>query len=379
VARLAAVMVAASATALPYWHRVNATHGFVCVREWGALSQPQGVPLTLGSTVGRAVFVPSGGGATACAPVRVVAPGRGAPPGLLNLPYVLGGTTPVVGVLRWAGPGATQIRLACIGDGGWGSSAQAGVVQGLVAFARRTRVPVDGLVFTGDNAYMTGSLTDYKARFFPAYTGIMGGAATLAVLGNHDVRADAGATWGRLFRAGPGNAAGPGPRYYLSSWGAGPGGRPLVWVIVLDSSTAQVLAARGPQATWLAATLSAAKRASPVWLVAVAHHPTHGPRASQPSNTAMRTVVLPLLVAGGVHVLVTGHEHTYLRGGGAPGLLHVVSGTGGAPLLARAPVAAPYTTGNAVFSSLVLDIGHSRLQVSQVNAAGAVVDTFALS
>jgi hypothetical protein len=228
---------------------------------------------------------------------------------------------------------------------------------------------------------------DYRDRFFAKYRELLNCTATVPVAGNHDVRADGGATWARLFRSNGAVPLAMGPRYYSFTWGTttigfdGGVSRPLLLVLVLDTSTAAALAARGPQTTWLAAQLAAARVSRPVWMVAVAHYPPFGPTGSEAPGVALRTVALPQLVAAGVHVLVTAHAHTYLRGRAATGgMVHVVVGTGGAPLRAApVPVTPPYTTGNTVYSTLVLDVTATKLTGTQVSTSGAALDAFVLS
>jgi hypothetical protein len=83
--------------------------------------------------------------------------------------------------------------------------------------------------------------------------------------------------------------------------------------IALDSHDSERIT-EGAMAQWLQADLAATKRD---WIVAFFHHPTytHGTHNSDTEKQIieMRQAILPILEAGGVDLVVTGHSHVYER------------------------------------------------------------------
>jgi hypothetical protein len=83
--------------------------------------------------------------------------------------------------------------------------------------------------------------------------------------------------------------------------------------ICLDSHDTD-RSAGGAMAQWLEADLAATKRD---WIIAFFHHPTYTKGTHDSDGEArlieMRQVFLPLLEAGGVDLVLTGHSHVYER------------------------------------------------------------------
>ena len=185
----------------------------------------------------------------------------------------------------------------------------------------------DGFVFTtGDNAYPSGSATQFRECYGPSWGRLRD--RTFPALGNHD--------WDT------GSAAG-----YLDFFGERAGDRRVGWyattlgtwrLIVLVSNCSQVggCDAASPQGRWLAGELAGHPSAC---TIAIFHHPLHSTGHHGPSGH-----VQPFwdqLHAAGVELVINGHEHSYERfapldAAGEPdpdrGIRQIVVGTGGADL-----------------------------------------------
>jgi predicted phosphodiesterase len=199
-----------------------------------------------------------------------------------------------------------------------GHAAHRSVVEALVREA-------PALVFN------TGDLTDLGSeeanwqRYFEITAPLGAIAPVVAALGNHDAaRANLGAdtSW-RLF--GLPSAAPPGTPPGWTSLDLGG-----VHFVVLNTNEM----ANPAQRAWLLDDLARARRHHARAIFAFCHEGpwSHGLHGS--SSTMIRDYA-PLLAAGHVDVLFSGHDHLYERGVGITSsgkLSYVVTGGGGAPL-----------------------------------------------
>ena len=65
------------------------------------------------------------------------------------------------------------------------------------------------------------------------------------------------------------------------------------------------------------------------WKVALMHHPLYSPGRYQAQSWRTRRQIEPLLIAGGVDIVFSGHEHLYARMTLQRGVQHVISGAAG--------------------------------------------------
>jgi Calcineurin-like phosphoesterase len=234
-----------------------------------------------------------------------------------------------------------EVRLAFLGDSGYGEGFSEWGAQGQDAVAARLaslRLEPDLVFFLGDNVYWHGSARLFKSRFDDVYDPLVRGCKTHVALGNHDVKgcravgADdlpGGATAYEDEAAGrracnaaaalahtpfgfgsveKGNPATPvRQRYYSILWPlprvtppgkaadpAAPPARPLVDVVVLDTNTLDVgggalgeregrRRADQPQLLWLRNAmeqwLPAPGETHGIWKILAMHHPPYTPRA----------------------------------------------------------------------------------------------------
>ena len=214
-------------------------------------------------------------------------------------------TSPQVGT-------AQPTRIWVLGDSGTKGAIAASVRNGYSNFnaGRYTNV----WLMLGDNAYETGTDAEYQAAVFDMYPSYLRQSVLWSTIGNHDT---AQATnppltipYFQIFN-NPTNGAAGGvssgtEKYYSFDYGR-------IHFISLDSMTSS-RAPGSPMLTWLEADLGATTQD---WIIAFWHHPPYS-KGSHNSDTEtqlieMRGNVLPILEAGGVDLVLTGHSHSYER------------------------------------------------------------------
>jgi predicted phosphodiesterase len=339
-------------------------------------------------------------------------------------PYLQLGDAPKVGAHRFI----------VFGDAAAGTPEQAAIARA-VAAARP-----DAVFIAGDLVYGRGRAVEYRDHFFAYYNGevtpLMRRVPFIGVPGNHDVPfadwPDASAYFtywsqplnGPALKAGePGAApvkagvhdamvvaAGSAfPRMASFSFDYGP----VHWT-VLDSNLYADWESPKLKA-WLEADLGAARGAA--WRIVALHHPLFHSSVSHAEDQWMRPLS-PLLERYGVDLVLAGHVHNYQRSAplrfkptrsvphGRPvtgeftideafdgrtvtrakGIIHIVSGAGGAELYdpwqtdARAswqPWTRAFISDRHSFT--VLDVDAKKLLLRQLNAEGRELDTITLT
>ena len=303
-------------------------------------------------------------------------------------------------------------RVWVIGDSGT-ANANAIAVRNAYFNATGTR-HTDLWLMLGDNAYESGTDAEYQAAVFNLYPTLLRKSVLFTTLGNHDT---AQATqfvdtypYFSIFslpRNGESGGLASGTEHYYSfDFGN-------LHFICLDSMTAN-RSATGPMATWLQNDLAATTRD---WIIAYWHHPPYT-KGSHNSDTEteliqMRQNFLPILEAGGVDLVLSGHSHSYERSyliDSHYGLSSTFSsanivdgGSGREPNPYEKPTGLPahagavYTVAGSsgqisggtlnhpamvaslnVLGSVVLDFTTNRLDLQFLDSAGSVRDSFAL-
>ncbi len=179
---------------------------------------------------------------------------------------------------------------------------------------------IPGTVFTaGDNAYDSGTATEFATCYEPSWGRHKD--RTRPTLGNHDVRTDDGGPYYDYFGASAGQRGRGYYSYDIGAWHA----------VALNSNTD--VDAGSPQLQWLAADLAANPA---LCTVAYWHHPRFS--SGDHGNDRSMGPMWDVLYAGGVDVVVNGHDHNYERfapqspaGTADPqrGIRQFVAGTGG--------------------------------------------------
>ena len=216
-------------------------------------------------------------------------------------------------------PAATDVVVLAAGDiatcGGAGDDATAALIAAY---------PTATVLTLGDNAYPSGSAEDFASCYHPSWGAFK--ARTRPTPGNHEYRTEGAAGYFAYFGAAAGD---PAKGYYSYNLGA--------WHIVALNSNCRYVAcgAGSAQEQWLRADLAANRH---LCKLAYFHHP----RFSSGQHGASSSVgpMWNALHAGGVDVVLNGHDHHYERfarqspaaGPDLRGIRQFVVGTGGAEL-----------------------------------------------
>ena len=307
----------------------------------------------------------------------------------------------------------TPTRLWVLGDSGT-ADVNARAVRDAFLGSDPTR-GADLWLMLGDNAYTTGTDAQYQQAVFDTYPGVLRQAVLWPTFGNHDAFSADSATqsgpYYDIFTLPAQGEAGGMPSgteaYYSFDYGN-------IHVICLDSTESDRSPA-GPMLRWLASDL-AANQAD--WTIAFFHHAPYS-KGSHDSDTErelveMRQYAVPVLEAGGVDLVLSGHSHSYERSlllnghvgisstlmpahildGGSgrepvsgayrkrpgigPGAVYVTAGSSGqvTPAALNHPAMA---TSQALLGSLVVEVDGPRLDVTFLGANGQTHDAFTLS
>lgn len=252
-----------------------------------------------------------------------------------------------------------SVRFAIIGDPGRGDQRQYEVARQMAAW--RERFPFDFVLMLGDNVYDSHTPQDYRVKFEEPYRPLLDAGVTFhAAIGNHD---DAAQVFYDKFNMG-------GQRYYSFrkaerriSAIAGAGVR----FFVLDSRTLDP-----EQLRWLQKELGTS---GSTWKISYFHHPIYTSGRYQSASVALRRALEPILIAGDVDLVLSGHEHFYERIRPQHGITYFVSGAAGAlrigdirptPLTARG-----FDTDNHF---MLMEITGNELYFQAIGRTGETID-----
>lgn len=242
------------------------------------------------------------------------------------------------------------ISFAVIGDNGTGKAPQYDVARQMVK-AHRVQ-PFELVLMLGDNMYGPQQPRDFVDKFEIPYGPLLRmGIPFYAALGNHDE---------------PDNRNYPkfnmgGQRYY--SVARGPARFFFFDTNFMDSA----------QVKWIERSL---RDAQEEWKIVIFHHPIYSDGDRHGSNVQLRVVLEPLLLAHGVDVAFTGHEHIYERIKPQKGIPYFIVGSSGqlrkGGLTPSAMTAAGFDQ-DCVF--LVAQLTPTELTFQAISRTGAVVDS----
>jgi len=226
---------------------------------------------------------------------------------------------------------AVNTRIWIIGDCGRGTQVQADgrnayYTPNFTGGYTGTRIP-DLNLQLGDNAYNSGTETEYQTGYFNMYANIFRKMPQMSTLGNHDANNSTPSVDGTyaypyfdMFtfpKAGEIGGVPSGTEHYYSfDYGN-------IHFICLDSNSSTRTVDNpattgvnedGAMATWLRQDLAST---TATWIIAFWHHPPYS-KGSHDSDTEaamvqMRTNFNPILENGGVDLVFNGHSHNYER------------------------------------------------------------------
>jgi 3',5'-cyclic AMP phosphodiesterase CpdA len=197
-----------------------------------------------------------------------------------------------------------SLKFAVIGDNGTGSREQYDVGRRMAEW--HDRFPFELVLMMGDNLYGSQAPNDFVVKFERPYEALLkAGVKFYAALGNHDTpTADQ--------EYPPFNMNGA--RYYSYT-------RKNVRFVVADTNRFDPA-----QLVWFETTLRSAREQ---WKIVYFHHPLYSNGDRHGSSIELRVRIEPLLVATGVDVVMSGHDHVYERIKPQKGITYFVIGSGG--------------------------------------------------
>ncbi|MDH3526998.1 MAG: metallophosphoesterase [Gammaproteobacteria bacterium] len=214
-------------------------------------------------------------------------------------------TSPVAGTGK-------PTRIWVLGDSGTANANAEAVANAYTTFTGSTHT--DLWMMLGDNAYNTGTDSEYQAAVFDTYPEMLRKSVLWATLGNHDgATADSATQSGPYYdiftlpKAGEAGGLSSGTEaYYSFDYGN-------IHFICLESHETD-RSSTGAMLTWAAADIAATTQE---WIIAFWHHPPYS-KGSHDSDTEsqlidMRQNALPILEAAGVDLVLSGHSHSYER------------------------------------------------------------------
>ena len=234
------------------------------------------------------------------------------------------------------------------------------------------REAVEFVVSTGDNAYPAGLEDEYDRRLFQPFGSLMRRVALWPTLGNHDY-GDEGTMRRRTARAYFRNfvlPAKPGRERFYSFRYAN-----AEFLAIDDEVTSFAPGSR--QYRWIDATL---RRSRACWKIPFFHHPVHpeyvDPEPGDvPRQRHLQRWLVPLFERHGVKLVLSGHEHNYVRTKSLDGITFVLTGGGGAALDPLPPAPSPLTAARGRFyHQLLVSVARRSMRVSAIDTTGGVRD-----
>jgi fibronectin type 3 domain-containing protein len=204
---------------------------------------------------------------------------------------------------------ALPTRIWVLGDSGTANASAAAVRDAYLNFAGSRHTDV--WLMLGDNAYNTGTDSEYQNAVFNMYWMTLQNTFLWSTRGNHESDVGGtGSTYYNIFtlpnNAQAGGVASGTEAYYAFEYGN-------IHFICLDAFGSS-RSSTGPMANWLRNDLAAVMRD---WIIAFWHHPPYS-KGSHNSDTEielieMRQNMLPILEDAGVDLVLCGHSHSYER------------------------------------------------------------------
>ena len=280
------------------------------------------------------------------------------PPAALTVRTEVRELSPAAGALALPlRPGS--IRFGVIGDAGRGDAAQREVAEQMAEW--RVRFPFDFVLMLGDNIYDSHTPRDYQRKFEEPYRALLDSGVTFhAAIGNHD---DPAQIFYALFNM-------EGRRYYTFRKAEAPLGRITgagVRFFVLDSRSFDL-----EQLGWLRKELAESGSA---WKICYFHHPLYTSGRYRSGARALRLAIEPILVEGGVDVVLTGHEHFYERIHPQRGITYFISGAAGS--LRRGDIRPSGLTARGFdedYHFMLMEITGKELYFQAISRKGRTVD-----
>lgn len=207
-------------------------------------------------------------------------------------------------------------RVWIIGDSGTANKDALRVKEAFLKMNKKRHV--DAWLMLGDNAYENGTDNNYQKAVFETYSDVLQNTVLWPTLGNHDGRSASSSTQSGVYfdiftlptMAQTGGIMSGTEAYYSFDFAN-------IHFICLDSYDSD-RSSDGPMLTWVKHDMATTTQD---WIVCYFHHPpyTKGSHDSDDAKdsaglmTQMREQALPVLEAGGIDLVLSGHSHSYER------------------------------------------------------------------
>ncbi|HET7504419.1 MAG TPA: metallophosphoesterase [Kofleriaceae bacterium] len=250
-----------------------------------------------------------------------------------------------------AADSAAPVRFLAFGDSGGGGADQYALRDQMYT------VPYDLMVHTGDLAYDNGTIAQLDDNVFGVYADLLRNLGLFPSAGNHEYDTMRGAPFREVFALPEVG----GEKWYSFDWGR-------AHFAALDTE-----ADYATQAAWLDRDLAATAAG---WKIVYLHKPpyssgTHG------SDTALRSVLAPVLERHQVQLVLAGHDHDYERITPQGGVTYVVTGGGG--IGTRSVGSSSFTAfSEDVIHFVYGEIGSDELILHAIDGTGSEFDSVAI-
>ncbi|MDG2124602.1 MAG: metallophosphoesterase, partial [Verrucomicrobiales bacterium] len=304
-------------------------------------------------------------------------------------------------------------RIWVLGDSGTANANAAAVRDAYTAYNGSPHADV--LLMLSDNAYNTGTSSEYQAAVFDMYPETLRNTPLWSTLGNHDAGSATSSNQSGVYydifdfptNAEAGGVPSGTEAYYSFD-------HANIHFVCLNSQDVD-RTGNGAMADWLVNDLSSTTQE---FIIAFWHHPPYSKGSHNSDSEArlveMRQVFVPILENYGVDLVLGGHSHSYERsmlidghtgdsstfdigtmakdsGDGDPGgdgaynkeaaandgAVYAVAGSSGK--ITNATLNHPVMITNLVsLGSMVIDVDGTEMDINFIDSTGAVLDTFAI-
>lgn len=250
------------------------------------------------------------------------------------------------------------LRVAVVGDYGSFSTDEFRVVTQMMWW------DPDLIITTGDNAYDSGTLSEFATNVFKPYQPLLAEVPMYASMGNHDYYTEEGAPMKEIFELPQANSGTE--DYYSFNYDN-------IHFVALNTNLDYSVGS--DQYTWLQEDL---ENADQRWKIVYFHHPvfSSGEHGSTPD---MDSILAPLFSANDVDVVFNGHDHNYERNQKVNGVLYVVTGGGGKSLYDQLTENEYSEVFVSEYHFVGLTIDNSEMKLKAIDKRGYVFDEKKLS
>jgi predicted phosphodiesterase len=268
-------------------------------------------------------------------------------------------------------PSVDPVRFVVVGDSGMGNPEQHQIA------ALMAQEDAEFFLHTGDVVYPAGgfpaAIVEYNKRFFEPYQDMLSEVTAFPVVGNHDLYGLFGAPFKQTFDVPRNGSLIFEELYYAFDWGD-------CRFLAIESNTLFQKLGWGPHINWLENELRNNQRK---WLIVYLHAPLYSAR-KHGDNQDLINRLGPLFERYKVDLVLAGHDHNYERSipvkqfnqdPNYPGLVHIVTGGGGAALRPVTPTPRTHVAISA-HHYMRFSIQGDWIHGEAVDINGQVIDSF---